>query len=160
MFGLKKKNKLVRLGAIATGQLMPITAVTDQVFSQKMMGDGFAITPSTGQIVAPAAGEIKTIAATKHAIMMTTATGLELMLHLGLDTVELNGAPFTVQVKVGDQVQLGTPLVTMDLAAIQAAGKATTVMTVVTNMDQVTNLTAANNQAITAGEVAVEATLA
>ncbi|MFC6295912.1 PTS glucose transporter subunit IIA [Lactiplantibacillus daoliensis] len=156
MFGFKKKTKVETLGAIATGQLIPITQVADQVFSQKMMGDGVAIEPSNGQIVAPAAGEITMVAETKHAIMMTTGTGLEIMLHLGLDTVELNGAPFTVRVKVGDQVSAGAPLATMDLAAVKAAGKGTTVMTVITNMDAVDRLTVEAAQTVQAGNEVVK----
>jgi len=156
MFGFKKKTKTETLGAIATGQLIPITQVADQVFSQKMMGDGVAIEPSNGQIVAPAAGEITMVAETKHAIMMTTSTGLEIMLHLGLDTVELNGAPFTITVKVGDQVSTGTPLATMDLAAVKAAGKGTTVMTVITNMDVVDRLTVETAQTVQAGNEVVK----
>lgn len=151
MFGFKKKIKTETLGAIATGQLIPITQVADQVFSQKMMGDGVAIEPSNGQIVAPAAGEVTMVAETKHAIMMITNTGLEIMLHLGLDTVALNGAPFTVTVKVGDQVSAGAPLATMDLAAVKAAGKGTTVMTVITNMDAVDRLTVETAQTVQAG---------
>ncbi len=94
MFGFKKKSKSVKLNAIASGQLISITAVADDVFAQKMMGDGFAVEPNDGEITAPAAGKIESIADTKHAIMMTTTDGLEIMLHLGLDTVELKGAPF------------------------------------------------------------------
>lgn len=159
MFGFKKKVKHETLGAIASGQLMAITAVADQVFSQKMMGDGVAIEPTANQIVAPADGEITMIADTKHAIMMTTAEGLELMLHLGLDTVELQGKPFTVTVKVGDHVETGTPLATMDLAAVKAAGKGTTVMTVVTNMDLVEQVDKVPDQAVQAGTTVATVTL-
>ncbi len=142
-----------------SGQLMSITAVADQVFSQKMMGDGFAVTPSDGQIVAPADGEIKTVAETKHAVMLTTTSGLELMIHLGLDTVELKGAPFDVQVKVGDQVTTGQPLAKMDLAAIEAVGKPTTVITVITNMDQVKTLALTATTTVTGGASAATVTL-
>lgn len=159
MFGFKKKVKHETLGAIASGQLMAITAVADQVFSQKMMGDGVAIEPTADQIVAPADGEITMIADTKHAIMMTTTEGLELMLHLGLDTVELQGKPFTVAVKVGDHVEAGAPLATMDLAAVKAAGKGTTVMTVVTNMDLVEQVDKVPDQAVQAGATVATVTL-
>ncbi len=154
MFGFKKKQSTISLRAIANGQLMPITAVADQVFSQKMMGDGFAIEPTDGTITAPADGEIKTVADTKHAVMMTTTDGLELMLHLGLDTVELKGAPFEVLVKVGDHVTAGQPLVTMNLDAVKAAGKGTTVMMVVTNMDQVKTLNVTAPEAVSVASTA------
>ncbi|WP_338207741.1 PTS glucose transporter subunit IIA [Lactiplantibacillus paraxiangfangensis] len=159
MFGFKKKKTAVALNAVASGQLMPITAVADPVFSQKMMGDGFAIDPTDGTITAPADGEIKTIADTKHAVMLTTKDGLELMLHLGLDTVELKGAPFDVQVKVGDQVTAGQPLVQMDLAAVKAAGKSTTVIVVVTNMDLVDQLEVAAAGPVTASSDVATVTL-
>lgn len=159
MFGFKKKVKHETLGTIASGQLMAITAVADQVFSQKMMGDGVAIEPTADQIVAPADGEITMIADTKHAIMMTTTEGLELMLHLGLDTVELQGKPFTVAVKVGDHVEAGAPLATMDLAAVKAAGKGTTVMTVVTNMDLVEQVDKVPDQAVQTGATVATVTL-
>lgn len=159
MFGFKKKQAPVTLAAPVSGQLMPITAVADQVFSQKMMGDGFAVAPSDGQIVAPADGEIKTVAETKHAVMLTTTSGLELMLHLGLDTVELKGAPFDVQVKVGDRVTTGQLLAKMDLAAVEAAGKPTTVITVITNMDQVKTLALTATTTVTGGASAAKVTL-
>ena len=159
MFGFKKKAKVVELRAIANGQLLPITQVADEVFSQKMMGDGYAIEPTDGVIKAPAAGEIKTIAETKHAIMMTTTDGLELLFHLGLDTVELQGSPFELSVKVGDQVNAGDPLITMDLEAVKAAAKATTVMVVVTNMDQVATVDVESAKAVTTTDVVARVTL-
>lgn len=159
MFGFKKKKAAVALSAVANGQLMPITAVADPVFSQKMMGDGFAIDPTDGTITAPADGEIKTVADTKHAVMLTTKDGLELMLHLGLDTVELKGAPFDVQVQVGDQVTAGQPLVKMDLAAVKAAGKGTTVIVVVTNMDLVDQLDVAAAGPVTVSSPVASVTL-
>lgn len=159
MFGFKKKVPVVELNAIANGQLLPITQVADQVFSQKMMGDGYAIEPTDGVIKAPAAGEIMTVADTKHAIMMTTTDGLELLFHLGLDTVELQGAPFVINVKVGDQVAAGDSLVTMDLAAVKAAGKATTVMMVVTNMDQVAAMDVEPTKMVTTMDVVARVTL-
>jgi len=159
LFGFKKKVPVVELNAIANGQLLPITQVADQVFSQKMMGDGYAIEPTDGVIKAPAAGEIMTVADTKHAIMMTTTDGLELLFHLGLDTVELQGAPFVLNVKVGDQVAAGDSLVTMDLAAVKAAGKATTVMMVVTNMDQVATMDVEPTKTVTTADVVAKVTL-
>ncbi|AYG38692.1 PTS sugar transporter subunit IIA [Lactiplantibacillus pentosus] len=159
MFGFKKKSKSVKLNAIASGQLISITAVADDVFAQKMMGDGFAVEPTDGEITAPTAGKIESVADTKHAIMMTTTDGLEIMLHLGLDTVELKGAPFETHVKVGDTVALGDPLVTMDLEAIQAADKKTTVMTVVTNMDDVEKMDVIPNQMVTKNDAVATVTL-
>ncbi|WP_127849780.1 glucose PTS transporter subunit IIA [Lacticaseibacillus hulanensis] len=139
------KGELV---ATATGDLLPMDQVNDDVFSKKMVGDGFAINPSMGTVVAPADGTIVSVADTKHAIMMTTANGMELLLHLGLDTVELGGKPFTVNVKAGDTVHAGQQIALMDLDAIKQAGKQTTVITAVTNMDAVDSITP-----ITAGKI-------
>ncbi|KRK13354.1 PTS system sucrose-specific transporter subunit IIABC [Lacticaseibacillus zeae DSM 20178 = KCTC 3804] len=147
----------VQTGAInfvapATGQLKDLSEVADDVFSQKMVGDGFAVEPTSGTIVAPVDGTIVSVMPSKHAWTMTTATGLEILVHMGLDTVELNGAPFSIDVNDQDTVKAGQPIATMDLAAIQAAGKGTTVMTIITNMDHVASLTAFTDQAVAAGD--------
>lgn len=138
--------------APATGQLEALSAVEDDVFSQKMVGDGFAVEPTSGTIVAPVSGTIVSVMPSKHAWTMTTATGLEILVHMGLDTVELNGAPFTFSVKDQDTVTAGQPIATMDLAAVQAAGKKTTVMTIITNMDHVSSLTDFTPRTTTAGD--------
>jgi PTS system sucrose-specific IIC component len=130
------------LVATATGKLMPMEQVNDDVFSKKMVGDGFAVEPTMGTIVAPSDGTIVSVADTKHAIMMTTPNGMELLLHLGLDTVEMGGKPFTVNVKAGDQVHAGQQIALMDVDAIKAAGKQATVITAVTNMSDVTAISA------------------
>lgn len=129
------------LVATATGDLLPMEEVQDDVFSKKMVGDGFAINPSMGTVVAPADGTIVSVADTKHAIMMTTPNGMELLIHLGLDTVELGGKPFTVDVKPGATVHAGQQIALMDLTAIKQAGKLATVITAVTNMDAVSSMT-------------------
>ena len=100
----KKKNKGLEVDAVVDGTVMPITDVNDDVFSTKMLGDGFAIKPNDTQIYAPVAGTISTLFPTKHAIGIKTDEGLEILIHLGLDTVELKGAPFTVDVKQGNKV--------------------------------------------------------
>lgn len=116
-----------------TGKVLPLSAVDDPVFAQKMMGDGFAVEPSDGKIVSPVAGKITMVAETKHAIGITTADGLDVLIHMGIDTVALNGQPFVVDVKVDEQVTVGQSLATMDLDQIAAAHKAATVMVVMTN---------------------------
>ena len=110
----KKKNKGLEVVAVVDGDIMPITDVKDDVFSTKMLGDGFAIKPKDSHIYAPVDGTITTLFPTKHAIGIKTEKGLDIVIHLGLDTVELEGAPFTVDVKQGDQVKTGQPLATMD----------------------------------------------
>ncbi|WP_461213888.1 N-acetylglucosamine-specific PTS transporter subunit IIBC [Lacticaseibacillus sp. GG6-2] len=121
----------------ADGELIELGSVADDTFAQKMLGDGFAVEPQDGNIYAPASGTISAVFPTKHAVGITTPAGLELLIHIGIDTVALKGAPFTTHVAVGDTVTHGTLLVTADLDAIKQAGKATTTMVIVTNMDKV-----------------------
>ena len=136
LFGKKKKSaNVVAVYAPADGKVMPITEVKDDVFSTKMLGDGLAVKADNGEIFAPVAGEITTVFPTKHAIGITTEQGLEILIHLGLDTVELKGEPFETLIKVGDKVKAGDPIVKMDLDKIQAAGYDDTVIVVYTNMD-------------------------
>ena len=139
--------------APATGRLMPISDVADETFSQKLLGDGYAVEPTTPEIVAPVSGEVTSIFPTKHALGLKTASGLEILLHMGINTVEMNGTPFTLHVAKGDQIAAGTAVATVDLDAIKAAGKATTMMVVITNMAQVHNLTLNASQTVTAGEI-------
>ncbi|MDO7805184.1 N-acetylglucosamine-specific PTS transporter subunit IIBC [Lactiplantibacillus pentosus] len=129
------------LHAPATGQLMPISDVADETFAGKLLGDGYAVEPEDGEIVAPVSGTVTSVFPTKHAIGLKTASGLEILLHMGINTVEMNGTPFTLHVAAGDELVAGRAVATVDLAAIKAAGKATTMMVVITNMDHVTNLT-------------------
>ncbi|RRK10546.1 PTS beta-glucoside transporter subunit IIABC [Lactiplantibacillus garii] len=121
------------LCAPVAGQLNALTTIDDPVFSKGLMGVGFAIDPTDGAIHAPVSGQITMVAETKHAVGIHTASGLDVLLHLGIDTVELAGAPYELAVKANDQVIAGQPIVTMDLAAVKKAGKATTVITVITN---------------------------
>lgn len=125
------------LAAVATGEVMPITSVKDQVFAEKMMGDGYGILPEQTTVVAPISGKVTNIFPTKHAIGLLSDEGIEVLVHMGLDTVDLNGAPFTVAVTEGQQVAVGDKLAEMDLAAVSAAGKDTTIVVVLTNSDQI-----------------------
>lgn len=115
------------------GQIIPITEVNDPVFSSKMMGEGFAVLPTDGAIQAPFNGTIKMIAPTKHAIGIITEDGLEVLLHIGIDTVELNGEPYDLTIKVGDTIQQGQSMGSVDLNMIVEKGKDTTVMVIITN---------------------------
>lgn len=115
------------------GEIIPITEVNDQVFASKMMGEGFAVLPSNGTIKAPISGIVKMIAPTKHAIGIMTDDGMELLLHLGIDTVELNGAPFNLTIKEGEMIQQGQVMGTIDLKMIEENDKDATVMVVITD---------------------------
>lgn len=140
------------LFAPADGEVVAIGQVADPVFSQKMMGDGFAVRPTTGKIYSPVSGKVTSIFETKHAIGILTSTGAEVLVHMGLDTVELKGTPFDVKVQEGQDVTPKTLLALMDLNAIKAAGKQTDVLTVITNAEKVSSLTLAKTGTIHAGE--------
>lgn len=119
------------------GTIIPITEVKDPVFSQKMMGDGYAIQPASSLIYSPVEGKITNIFDTKHAIGILTPGGAEVLVHMGLDTVELKGEPFTVHVKENDQVTPDTLLAEMNLDDVKLAGKETDIIVALTNDDKV-----------------------
>lgn len=127
------KSEKVIFKAPVKGKFEDITQVKDEVFSQKMMGEGFAIEPENGKIYSPVDATVISIFKTKHAIGLKTKSGLEVMLHLGIDTVELQGKPFTMKVKEGDQVTPETQLIEMDLEQVKDAGKDPVMMTLITN---------------------------
>ncbi|KXU07976.1 PTS transporter subunit IIBC [Streptococcus oralis] len=123
--------------SVADGQVVALEQVEDPVFAQKMMGDGFAVEPANGNIVSPVTGTVSSIFPTKHALGLVTDSGLEVLVHIGLDTVSLEGKPFTVHVSEGQKVAAGDLLVTADLDAIRAAGRETSTVVVFTNGDAI-----------------------
>lgn len=123
--------------SVADGQVIALEQVKDPVFAQKMMGDGFAVEPANGNIVSPVAGTVSSIFPTKHALGLVTEAGLEVLVHIGLDTVSLEGKPFTVHVAEGQKVAAGDLLVTADLDAIRAAGRETSTVVVFTNAEAI-----------------------
>ena len=123
--------------SVADGQVIALEQVKDPVFAQKMMGDGFAVEPANGNIVSPVSGTVSSIFPTKHALGLVTEAGLEVLVHIGLDTVSLEGKPFTVHVSEGQKVAAGDLLVTADLDAIRAAGRETSTVVVFTNGDAI-----------------------
>ena len=134
MFNIFKKRGFT-VAAACDGKLMPITDVKDEVFSQKMLGDGYAIKPTDGKIYSPVAGTVTTVFPTKHAIGITTDNNLEILVHLGIDTVELKGEPFEVAVKQGDTVKQDDYLASMNTELITAENYDDRVIVVYTNMD-------------------------
>ncbi len=133
--------KDVILNAPMTGTLLPLSEVEDQAFASGAMGQGFAIDPTDGLVLAPCDAEVMMIFPTKHAIGLKTIKGEEVLIHLGMDTVELNGQGFNLRVQQGDLVSAGDPLVEMDLDAIRKAGKPVISPVVVTSGQNVKLLT-------------------
>ncbi|CAH0416480.1 PTS glucose transporter subunit IIA [Periweissella fabaria] len=161
MFGIgKKKAQLIedtKLYAPIDGQIIELASVSDPVFAKKMMGEGFAITPTGSQVVSPVAATVTMIEG--HAIGLKRADGLEVLVHLGLDTVTLNGAPFNALVKAGDVVEGGTPVIEVDWEAVKDAGLETTTMIVFTNTNDVLADFDVQYQVVTAGEQIGSATV-
>lgn len=134
------------------GKVIPLEDVADGVFSEKMVGDGFAVEPSGNQVYAPADCEVATVFGTKHAIGLVMPEGCELLIHLGIDTVQLGGAPFTIQVKEGDTLKKGDLIGSFDEKAILDAGYRTVTPVVVTNSDQYSSFELCKTGAIKPGE--------
>ncbi|WP_099223189.1 PTS sugar transporter subunit IIA [Listeria costaricensis] len=130
---LFKHEKNETVYAHATGQLISLEEVPDPVFNQKMMGEGIAVQPVDGRVVAPADGEIIQIAETKHAFGIRTELGEEILVHIGLETVALKGEGFQVKVALGDKVKRGQTIIEADLAYIAQHASSTVIPMVVTN---------------------------
>ena len=137
------------------GTIIPIDQVPDPVFASKAMGDGFGVVPTSGAVVAPVSGKISMVAKTAHAFGLKTESGVEILVHMGIDTVELKGAPFNLTIARGDTVEAGASVGTMDLAAVEAAGKSTTTMVIFTNQKK-----HGGEFAVTEGEAALGAPVA
>ncbi len=151
-------NGKTKFVAPVSGNLVALSEVKDDVFSKKMVGDGYAVKPTSGAIVAPADGTIVSVMPTKHAWTMTTHTGLEILVHLGLDTVELKGFPFKIKIKAGDHVEAGQQVGLMDLKAIKESGKDPIVITVVTNMSHVHSMTSYKSRVVEEGTTVLTVT--
>jgi len=136
----KDAPKTTDIYAVVAGKFLALDKVKDDVFSSKMMGDGFAIVPTGSVVTSPVEGEIVTVFPTKHAYGIKTPAGAEVLVHIGMDTVQLEGKPFTAHVKQGDKVKQGSKLATVDFDAVKEAGKATDVIVVFTNMAAIDKL--------------------
>ncbi|GEK29308.1 N-acetylglucosamine-specific PTS transporter subunit IIBC [Furfurilactobacillus siliginis] len=146
------KTTTTNLVAVADGQQIDLADVADSTFAGKLLGDGYAIEPVDGKIASPVDGKISMIFPTKHAFGVTTENGLEILVHVGINTVELDGKPFTTLLEAGTTVKAGDNVLVADLDAIKAADKAITTMVVVTNMDVVTDLNIVMHEEITRGD--------
>ncbi|MEI2354310.1 maltose/glucose-specific PTS transporter subunit IIBC [Pediococcus acidilactici] len=138
--GGEPEAKKFQIGAPLTGKAVPLTEVPDAVFSTGMIGQGAAIQPTDGQVVAPVDGVVTTVFPTKHAIGIKATNGMEILIHLGIDTVKLNGKPFETKVAVDEQVKAGDLLATADWQMVADAGLATVTPVVVTNFAEYTNV--------------------
>ncbi len=141
LFGFGKKKEVApEFLATQNGEVINIEEVGDGVFSAKMIGDGFAVTPSSNEVYAPVSGKVTQVFDTYHAYGITTDDGLDVLVHIGLDTVSLNGEGFKPFVKEGQKVKAGDKIAEADLDFIKSKGYKTTTIVIITNMDAVSGL--------------------
>src|SRR5699024_7632395 len=133
---VKEEVKDEILGSPVNGKVVPLSQVSDQTFASEMLGTAVAIEPSDGKIVAPCDGEVINIFETGHAVCLTTQAGGELLIHIGVDTVKLEGKGFTRKVSDGAKVHAGDVLIEADLDTIKTEGYPATTMFILTNADQ------------------------
>lgn len=158
MFDLFKKKK-ENIAAPLAGEITKLDSVPDDAFAQKMLGDGFAIIPADNVIKAPCAGEIVQIFSTGHAVGIETEKGLEVLVHIGIDTVKLEGEGFTKLVENGDQVELGTPLIEIDLDFLKENAPSISTPVIITNMEKVKELEIIKEGKVKAGDEILKVTL-
>ncbi|WP_018393474.1 PTS system trehalose-specific EIIBC component [Bacillus sp. 37MA] len=149
---MANQNYKETIFAPLSGKVTPIENVPDPTFSGKMMGDGLAIEPTDGKVVSPVDGEVILTFPTKHAVGVKSKSGIELLIHIGLETVNMNGEGFEVHVKQGDKVKVGDPLVTFDLQLIKEKAASHITPIIVTNGDKVDSYGKTTDSTVIAGE--------
>lgn len=138
--------------AHATGQMIPMEEVKDETFAQKMLGDGFAILPENGEVCSPVNGTVSSVFDTKHAVCLVSDGGLEILIHIGIDTVNLQGKYFTAHVKDGDTVKAGQPLVSFELDQVKKAGYDAVIPLVFTDPDHQISVSSLKMRHVTHGD--------
>ncbi|MGM9925139.1 MAG: PTS glucose transporter subunit IIA [Bacillus sp. (in: firmicutes)] len=138
--GKKEETNTTTIASPATGKLVALEDVPDPVFSQKMMGEGLAVEPTEGVIVAPVDAEVLQVFPSKHAVGLKTSNGIEILIHIGLETVSMNGEGFEAFVKQGDQVKQGDKLIAFDLDLIREKAKSIITPVILTNGDVIEKL--------------------
>ncbi|SMQ68625.1 PTS system IIA component, Glc family [Bacillus sp. OV166] len=152
---LNKKNssKIEEVLSPIFGDVIPLSEVPDPVFAQKMIGDGIAIIPKSGKVVSPVNGEVIQVFPTKHAIGIRSKKGLEILIHIGLETVELNGEGFEVLVSSNQHVKTGDTLANVNLEYLKSKNKDIITPIIITNMEKVLNVEPNNKHEITWGDL-------
>ena len=144
-------NTEIKLYSALEGQAIPMSQVNDATFAAEVLGKGIAVIPAKGEVVAPCDATVETVFDTKHAVGLTADSGVELLIHIGINTVELEGKFYTAHVKDGDHVKKGQTLITFDMDQIKAAGYDVTTPLIVTNSDDYSEITAVAEGTITKG---------
>lgn len=155
---LKKKGEGLMVASPIKGKTVELSQVSDPTFGECMLGKGVAILPAEGKVYAPADGEISMMFETHHAVSMVTTEGIELLIHIGLETVALKGDGFEAHVQSGDQVKKGDLLLSMDLENIKAAGYDIISPIVVCNTDDYTDVQGIPSKQVSAGDQIIKIT--
>ena len=156
LFGKTEAINPNHVYAPVAGNVVAISEVPDPTFSEGLMGNGVAIQPTDGKICAPCNGTVDMMFDTGHAVSLVSESGIELLIHVGLETVGLNGAPFKIRVKSGDKVKKGDLLMTVDLEAVKNAGLNTITPVLVCNTDDYSTFNTTIGQAVTNADVIIE----
>lgn len=149
----KKKEKVtdIVLTAPISGKMLALENVPDPVFAKKMMGDGIAVDPVNGKVVSPIDGKIIQVFPTKHAVGISTNNGVEILIHIGLDTVNLNGEGFTSHVNEGDQVKQGELLISFEIDLVREKAKSAVTPIIITNTEDIAEISINDKDNVTAG---------
>lgn len=154
LFGGEEKEEKVIVAPVS-GKAVPMSQVNDPTFSQEILGKGTAIIPSEGKIVAPADGQVTMVFDTLHALSVQTDSGAELIIHIGLDTVQLKGQYFEAHVQAGDKVKKGDLLLNFDMDKIKEAGYDVITPVIVCNTPQFAKMECISGMDVKAGETAI-----
>ncbi|WP_099975221.1 PTS sugar transporter subunit IIA [Lactobacillus terrae] len=136
---LKKKEKVLPIVSPVSGTYIELKDISDNVFASGAMGEGFAVLPTSEEILSPVKGKVTSIFPTKHAISIKSDLGPEILVHLGVDTVELEGKPFEQLIQENTKVNIGQPIMKMDIEKVKEMGKSTEVIVVLPGMDLLVN---------------------
>ncbi|WP_414046425.1 PTS sugar transporter subunit IIA [Macrococcus equi] len=148
-------SKTIEIKAPISGNYVAIENIPDPVFAQKMMGEGFGIEPNEGIVVSPIDGEIVNVFPTKHAIGIKATNGLEILIHVGLETVAMNGEGFDTKISAGDKVKVGDELLTFDIDLIKEKASSVISPVIITNSDIIDNFDTVNSASLSRGESTV-----
>ena len=156
LFGKKEEINPNHIYAPMAGEAVEISEVPDPTFSSGMLGNGIAIKPTDGKVYAPVDCTVDTMFETGHAVSLVSDNGIEILIHVGLETVGLNGAPFQIKCKNGQKVKKGDILMIADLEAIKAAGLPTITPVLVCNSDDYTTFNVSTGKTVAQGEVVIQ----